>query len=572
MGLEHHRPSPQVFDAQQGVGDEILEQGFLLECVNQIEGVLLFALLVIDDDCRRMIQRLAQHVAVGLRVATFDVVFPNHFAFVESSPGDEEPVAVHEILGDELMDEVEIAEVLTHVEDIVPSVARMGVESITDMRIVEPLEIPVQFAFVGRLFDVVKQAHAQRVGIEAHTGHGRDPGVDPCKFDFMAPDAVVLKEERFVPVAGPPLVHDLGADLGLEEQGGLAHDFDDRLHPLVLFFIDEFGMRQDVLEQIVGSCGSGTFVFGQQGLEFRIAPVHFGKKDVLAKLADLCPALVVAFDLLDVFVGFDLLDVLKENIEVIVQSQRMSGRGNGEKIFQLLIVAHQVVDAAAEFDDIVDPSAVLGAQFCDDPFVRQGLSGKVVIPGVAKEYVVLEKVDVRQHMVKDHHIEPVGVVVVVIGDRRPRVDHGLIGVAGIEFIFALALEHLHVVNPVVIESGNHQFGRQLEQVPVGHHIFEGLVFKAQAGLPGARLASLHDVLGVLVDQFHVISPGACYFSWEIRWRMPSIRRDSSASSSRMSMRINSGDAVSRPDRFTYRSTSVALLELCRATVMPTRLA
>ena len=57
------------------------------------------------------------------------------------------------------------------------------------------------------------------------------------KIDLVPFDAVILQEKLFVPVAGPALIHDLGSDLGLKKQRGLADDFDDRFHPAIIFFI-----------------------------------------------------------------------------------------------------------------------------------------------------------------------------------------------------------------------------------------------------------------------------------------------------------------------------------------------
>ena len=53
----------------------------------------------------------------------------------------------------------------------------------------------------------------------------------------MAVDSIVLQEQDFVPIAGPPFVHDFGADLGLEKQRGLSDDLHDRFYPFVFAFV-----------------------------------------------------------------------------------------------------------------------------------------------------------------------------------------------------------------------------------------------------------------------------------------------------------------------------------------------
>ena len=167
------------------------------------------------------------------------------------------------------------------------------------------------------------------------------------------------------------------------------------------------------------------------------------------------------------------------------------------------MVTHQVVDGAGELDDVIDPAALFRAQFGDGAFVREGLAGKIVVPGMAVVEVVLKKIDMGQHVIEDHHVEPVGIVVVVKGDRRAGVDHRLVGVGRVQFIFALFAQHLHVVDPVVVKGRDHDLGREFQKIPVGDDILQGFVAEAQAGVPGPFLAALHDPLGMLVDEFHL---------------------------------------------------------------------
>ena len=53
------------------------------------------------------------------------------------------------------------------------------------------------------------------------------------KIHLVSLDAVILQEKFFVPIAGPSLIHDFGADLGLKKQRCFAHDLDDGFNPSV---------------------------------------------------------------------------------------------------------------------------------------------------------------------------------------------------------------------------------------------------------------------------------------------------------------------------------------------------
>ncbi len=79
-----------------------------------------------------------------------------------------------------------------------------------------------------------------------------------------------------------------------------------------------------------------------------------------------------------------------------------------------------------------------------------------------EKQVVLEKIDMGQHVIEDHDVQPVGVVVVVKGDGRPGVDDGFVRVSGIELVFAFFLEHFDIVHPIVVKGGDHDFGGELQ--------------------------------------------------------------------------------------------------------------
>jgi hypothetical protein len=96
---------------------------------------------------------------------------------------------------------------------------------------------------------------------------------------------------------------------------------------------------------------------------------------------------------------------------------------------------------------------------------------------MAKELVVLEKIDVGKDVVKYHHVQPVGIVVIVKGDGGAGVDDRLVGVVGVELVAPLFLQHINVMDPVVVEGWDHHLGAQFDHVPVGDDIFEALVGK-----------------------------------------------------------------------------------------------
>ncbi len=82
-----------------------------------------------------------------------------------------------------------------------------------------------------------------------------------------------------------------------------------------------------------------------------------------------------------------------------------------------------------------------------------------------------------QNMVKNHDIKPVRIVVIIIGNGRPGIDNGFVRIGGIGLIHSFAGQYFHVMNPVVIEGGDHNLGAQFNHVPVGYNILKGLVVK-----------------------------------------------------------------------------------------------
>ena len=106
---------------------------------------------------------------------------------------------------------------------------------------------------------------------------------------------------------------------------------------------------------------------------------------------------------------------------------------------EFIIVSHQIVNTSGKLDYIIDPPAFFRPKLGNHPFVRERLPGEVIIPGMAIEEVVLEKIDMGQNVIKDHYIQPVRVIVIIKGDCRAGVNDGFIRIGGVKFILALFL-------------------------------------------------------------------------------------------------------------------------------------
>ena len=126
------------------------------------------------------------------------------------------------------------------------------------------------------------------------------------------------------------------------------------------------------------------------------------------------------------------------------------------------IVADKIVQASAELDDVVDPTAFFRAEFGYKALIGQRDAAEVLIPSVFEKQVVLKKVDVSEHVIEDHHVKPVGIVVVIEGNGRPCVDNRFVGVVGIEFVTPFFPDHIHIVHPVVVQGGDHVLRAELE--------------------------------------------------------------------------------------------------------------
>ena len=77
------------------------------------------------------------------------------------------------------------------------------------------------------------------------------------------------------------------------------------------------------------------------------------------------------------------------------------------------MVSGKIIDSPRKFNNVIHPSSLLGPESCDDSFIRKGLTGKIIVKGMAEIQIVLEKIDMRQNMVENHHVQPVRIVVIV---------------------------------------------------------------------------------------------------------------------------------------------------------------
>ena len=115
----------------------------------------------------------------------------------------------------------------------------------------------------------------------------------------------------------------------------------------------------------------------------------------------------------------------------------------------------KVIYSPGKFNNVIHPSSFLSPEFGDYPLIREGLAGKIIVPGMAKEKIVLEEIDMRQNVIEDHHIQPIRVIVIVKGDSRTGVNDSFIRISRIEFIPAFFFDNVHIVNPVIVERWNH---------------------------------------------------------------------------------------------------------------------
>src|SRR3989338_8039158 len=93
-----------------------------------------------------------------------------------------------------------------------------------------------------------------------------------------------------------------------------------------------------------------------------------------------------------------------------------SRRRIGVGIPQLRIIPRQVIDGSGKFNNVIDPPLFLAkllADACQKSLISQGLPAEIVIPGFAEKDVILEHINVPQNVIKNHHVKPISVVLVV---------------------------------------------------------------------------------------------------------------------------------------------------------------
>ena len=176
---------------------------------------------------------------------------------------------------------------------------------------------------------------------------------------------------------------------------------------------------------------------GKIGFQLRIAPFRFTEKGLFSLFAKFFQALIIAVDLFDILADRNLFLRLEEYIKIEIESVRTLRLGWNEEIHEITMKVDQIVDSTCKFDHIVNPATFLSPQFGNYTFVRKGLTGKIIVPGVTEIEIVLEKIDMGQNVIKDHHVQPVRVVVVIKGYWRSGIDDRFVRVMWIELVFPL---------------------------------------------------------------------------------------------------------------------------------------
>ncbi len=96
-----------------------------------------------------------------------------------------------------------------------------------------------------------------------------------------------------------------------------------------------------------------------------------------------------------------------------------------------------------------------------------------------------------QHVVEDEDIHPVGVVMIVIRNRRPSVDNRLIRVMGEDAVHPFVAYDLHILHPIVVERGDPVFRHQFEEIFIQNTVFQCVIMELKACGPGCPFAFLH---------------------------------------------------------------------------------
>src|SRR3989338_6975668 len=97
-------------------------------------------------------------------------------------------------------------------------------------------------------------------------------------------------------------------------------------------------------------------------------------------------------------------------------------------------------------------------------------------------------------MIKDHYVEPIGIIIVVERQWGSGVDNGFIGIARINTIKPLIPDNFYVINPEIIKGWNHYLGAKLQQILVGYDVFKRLSLNIQSGGFRSFFALFHNFL------------------------------------------------------------------------------
>ena len=198
----------------QGVLGVVEVQGAAVVLVPEVEVAVALPVAVLDDDHRLVVgaQAAGEDVAHHLPVGLGDL----ELLAVEGI--DEEVQLPGQLFGEVGADEGGVALQLPGLEYRLPAQAGL---------------------------DVLEDAEADLIGVEAVAPGGADAAVQGGELDELGIIQVEVPQDAVVPVAGPALVADLGAQLRLKVKALLPHAGDDVGLPLF-----ELGVLEDEAQQV----------------------------------------------------------------------------------------------------------------------------------------------------------------------------------------------------------------------------------------------------------------------------------------------------------------------------------
>src|SRR5690348_11861010 len=137
---------------------------------------------------------------------------------------DEQLLLDRELGSEERVDEGDVVVVLADLEDLLPAEAQVLVPGAAGLQVVTLVPLLAEPSLVPPLLDVPVQLDAELVGVERAGAGAEGAGVVVRVVDDLVRGQRLPGHDRGVPVAGPPLVHDLRLALGREVVGLLAED------------------------------------------------------------------------------------------------------------------------------------------------------------------------------------------------------------------------------------------------------------------------------------------------------------------------------------------------------------